>query len=29
MGAVFFYELQGAPLETTLPMLLDKARGQG
>ena len=29
MGAVFFYELQGAPLETTLPMLLYKARGQG
>jgi DNA polymerase-3 subunit chi len=29
MGAVFFYELQGAPLETTLPILLDKARGQG
>ncbi|WP_322888908.1 MULTISPECIES: DNA polymerase III subunit chi [unclassified Yoonia] len=29
MGAVFFYELQGAPLEATLPMLLDKARGQG
>ncbi|WP_322892564.1 MULTISPECIES: DNA polymerase III subunit chi [unclassified Yoonia] len=29
MGAVFFYELQGSPLETTLPMLLDKARGQG
>ncbi|WP_439507123.1 DNA polymerase III subunit chi [Yoonia sp.] len=29
MGAVFFYELQGGPLETTLPMLLDKARGQG
>ena len=29
MGAVFSYELQGAPLETTLPMLLDKARGQG
>ena len=29
MGAVFFYELQGAPLEVTLPMLLDKARGQG
>ncbi|MBQ2263374.1 MAG: DNA polymerase III subunit chi [Loktanella sp.] len=29
MGAVFFYELQGSPLETTLPMLLDRARGQG
>jgi DNA polymerase-3 subunit chi len=29
MGAVFFYELQGAPLEVTLPMLLDKARAQG
>ena len=29
MGAVFFYELQGAPLEVTLPMLIEKARGQG
>ena len=29
MGAVFFYELHGTPLEATLPMLLDKARGQG
>jgi DNA polymerase III subunit chi len=29
MGAVFFYELHGTPLDATLPMLLDKARGQG
>jgi len=29
MGAVFFYHLTQGPLEQTLPMLLDKARGAG
>ncbi|MEI4261968.1 DNA polymerase III subunit chi [Roseovarius sp. D0-M9] len=29
MGAAYFYHLTRAPLETTLPMLLDKARGAG
>jgi DNA polymerase-3 subunit chi len=29
MGAVFFYELHGSPVEMVLPMLLEKARGQG
>ncbi len=29
MGAAFFYQLTGTPLETTLPMLLCKARGNG
>lgn len=29
MGAVFFYHLTRRPLEATLPMLLDKARGAG
>jgi DNA polymerase-3 subunit chi len=29
MGAVYFYHLTRAPLEATLPMLLDKARGAG
>lgn len=29
MGAAFFYHLTDSPLETTLPMLLDKARGAG
>lgn len=29
MGAVFFYHLTRRPLEDTLPMLLDKARGAG
>jgi len=29
MGAAFFYHLTRKPLEVTLPMLLDKARGAG
>lgn len=29
MGAVYFYHLTRRPLEATLPMLLDKARGAG
>ncbi|WP_412506394.1 DNA polymerase III subunit chi [Roseovarius sp. SYSU LYC5161] len=29
MGAAFFYHLTRRPLEATLPMLLDKARGAG
>ncbi len=29
MGAAFFYHLTKAPLETTLSMLLEKARGAG
>ena len=29
MGAVYFYHLTDSPLETTLPGLLDRARGQG
>ncbi|NRB20689.1 MAG: DNA polymerase III subunit chi [Rhodobacteraceae bacterium] len=29
MGAVFFYHLTRRPLEQTLPMLLEKARGAG
>ncbi|MEP2533167.1 DNA polymerase III subunit chi [Shimia sp.] len=29
MGAVYFYHLTQAPLEVTLPRLLDKARGAG
>ncbi|MFK7937750.1 MAG: DNA polymerase III subunit chi [Roseovarius sp.] len=29
MGAAFFYHLTRAPLEVTLPLLLDKARGAG
>ncbi|SEK31304.1 DNA polymerase III subunit chi [Roseovarius nanhaiticus] len=29
MGAAYFYHLTRAPLEATLPMLLDKARGAG
>ncbi|OUS37561.1 DNA polymerase III subunit chi [Rhodobacterales bacterium 56_14_T64] len=29
MGAVFFYHLTLGPLEQTLPVLLDKARGAG
>jgi len=29
MGAAYFYHLTRAPLEVTLPMLLDKARGAG
>jgi DNA polymerase-3 subunit chi len=29
MGAVYFYHLTRAPLEATLPMLLEKARGAG
>ena len=29
MGAVYFYHLTDTPLETTLPMLLAKARGAG
>lgn len=29
MGAVYFYHLTQRPLEATLPMLLDKARGAG
>lgn len=29
MGAVYFYHLTDTPLEVTLPMLLDKARGAG
>jgi DNA polymerase III subunit chi len=29
MGAAWFYHLTRAPLEATLPMLLDKARGAG
>lgn len=29
MGAVYFYHLTETPLETTLPMLLSKAQGQG
>ncbi|WP_323764260.1 DNA polymerase III subunit chi [Marinovum sp.] len=29
MGAAFFYHLTQRPLEATLPMLLDKARGAG
>lgn len=29
MGAVYFYHLTDTPLETTLPMLLGKARGAG
>lgn len=29
MGAAYFYHLTRAPLEVTLPLLLDKARGAG
>lgn len=29
MGAAYFYHLTRAPLEVTLPMLLEKARGAG
>lgn len=29
MGAVYFYHLTDSPLEATLPMLLNKARGAG
>lgn len=29
MGAAFFYHLTDTPLEVTLPMLIDKARGAG
>ncbi len=29
MGAAYFYQLKESPLEATLPMLLDKARGAG
>lgn len=29
MGAAFFYQLTESPLDVTLPMLLDKARGAG
>ena len=29
MGAAFFYHLTQRPLEATLPMLLEKARGAG
>ncbi len=29
MGAVFFYHLTDTPLESTLPMLIGKARGAG
>jgi DNA polymerase-3 subunit chi len=29
MGAAYFYHLTDTPLEATLPMLLDKARGAG
>ena len=29
MGAVFFYHLTRGPLEQTLPVLLEKARGAG
>ncbi len=29
MGAAFFYHLTDSPLETTLPMLIGKARGAG
>ena len=29
MGAAFFYHLTQKPIEVTLPMLLDKARGAG
>ncbi|SEN26883.1 DNA polymerase III, chi subunit [Loktanella fryxellensis] len=29
MGAVYFYHLTDSPLEAVLPMLLDRARGQG
>ncbi|MBS1304139.1 DNA polymerase III subunit chi [Loktanella sp. SALINAS62] len=29
MGAVYFYHLTDSPLEQALPMLLDRARGQG
>ena len=29
MGAAYFYHLTETPLEATLPMLLDKARGAG
>ncbi len=29
MGAAYFYHLTGRPLEETLPVLLDKARGAG
>ncbi len=29
MGAVYFYHLTRRPLEVTLPVLLDRARGQG
>jgi len=29
MGAVYFYHLTRSPLEATLPMLLEKARGAG
>ena len=29
MGAAYFYHLTRRPLEETLPVLLDKARGAG
>lgn len=29
MGAVYFYQLKGSPLEATLPMLVGKARAAG
>ena len=29
MGAVYFYQLTSSPLEATLPMLVNKARGAG
>lgn len=29
MGAVYFYHLTASPLEVALPLLLDRARGQG